>query len=339
MKRKNKIFPVGIFLLIFVIGLVISITAPMAYLVYAGKSGAGEIEKYTRDYSITLAEAFAQVAELSYHKKKYPELKSLFREKARDNTIDEAFFVLNSGRIVIHSRPEVQKRLNNNIFADEMTYNSDMILKQARIKSRSILFTNYNIIGEEIPGFPFPLGTPRGHRNFIKNHIYKDVNTVGWLVSRAVFIKKKPVGTVNFIISKKRIYSFLIEQINTSMYLVFLSVTGSFFLSFFISLVIFIRYRRIQKYAADTVLENGVRSVDPTSIREVYDTVDESEVEAMTVEVIDEIGEEEENVIKTPEIREETSGAQPVTVEEQPRVKRIDTSRTIRDAIPVRKKG
>ncbi len=339
MKTKKKLFPFGIFILLLFIELVISINASMAYLVYTGRSRTGEIETYIRNYSIPMAEAFARVAELSHRKEKNPRLETLFREKVQNDAIDEAFFVLTNGRIVIHSNPGVQKRLKNNILTDEFSYSTELILRQARKKSKDTLFSNYNIIGEEIPEFPFPMGTKRDHRNFIKKYIYSDVNSVGWLVSRAVFIKDRPVGTVNFIISKKRIYGFLIEHIKTSMNVLALAVIGSFFFSFIISLLIYIRYRRIQHYAESHEWDNGVRSVDMTNIKEIYDTDDESEIEEMTVEVIDEIGEEEETIIESPDIKEDIPVVGETGAKEPPdAVNRLDTSRTIRDAIPVKKK-
>ena len=58
-----------------------------------------------------MAEAFARVAEFSYSTKKYSSLKTLFHEKIEENTIDEAFFVLSDGKIIVHSSTTAEKEL------------------------------------------------------------------------------------------------------------------------------------------------------------------------------------------------------------------------------------
>ena len=70
-----------------------------------GPAGSSEIEADTRSYAMTLAEALGGSAELSYRAKNYTRLRTLFREKIGERTVDEAFFILKSGKLIAHSDP------------------------------------------------------------------------------------------------------------------------------------------------------------------------------------------------------------------------------------------
>jgi hypothetical protein len=50
-KIKKSIFPIGIFLMLFIILSIIAAGASFAYFMYAGKNGIAQIETYTRSYS------------------------------------------------------------------------------------------------------------------------------------------------------------------------------------------------------------------------------------------------------------------------------------------------
>ena len=250
MKQKTfrkKIFPVGIFLMLFLLEAIVAAGAISFYFYRTARTRIDEIDRYTRGYSTALAEACAGVAELSYRKKTYGSLTALFREKINQELIDEALFVLNDGTLVIHSRSEIEKELKGNIANDEFAYNIDLILAPARRNEKSAQFTQYNLAGKEIPLFPLPYGTPREHKQYIRQYIYPDINKTGWLVSRAVFDNKKAIGTVALIISKDRIYFFLDNLIRETLRLYRLAAYGSAALAFFVSLIVLIRYRGIQK--------------------------------------------------------------------------------------------
>ena len=250
MKKKvlrKKRFPIGIFLLLLLLESVIVCASVTYYFYFTAQKRITEIEQYTRGYSVALAEAFAGMAELSHKKKEYGPLTDLFREKIGQNIIDEAFFVLIDGTLIAHSRKDIEDELKGNMANDEFAYNLDLILAPAQKAEKSAKFSNYNISGKEIPSFPLPYGTSREHRNLIKKYLYPDINKTGWLVSRAVFDKNNAVGTVNFIISKDRIYSFLNQHILETLWLYRIGLQGSIGLAFFISLVVLLRYRSIQK--------------------------------------------------------------------------------------------
>ncbi|MCP4137261.1 MAG: hypothetical protein GY754_40200 [bacterium] len=263
-RLKTYIFPIGIFLMLFVMQSLLATAASFGYFIYAGKKRIADIEKYTKNYSITMAEAFARVAEFSHRTKKYKRLNTLFREKIQEHTIDEAFFVLIDGKLVLHSDKAVQKRLNGNIANDEFAYNIDWIMRPIRRKSREVQFSHYNIMSKNLPVFPIPFGSKRGHRRFIKQHLYKDINKLGWLLSKAVYVRNKPVGTVNFIISKDRIYTFLVEHITESKKIFLFAIGGVFQLSLLVSIVVLIRYRGIQKRAVRAT-EERMKSRHPVT--------------------------------------------------------------------------
>jgi hypothetical protein len=237
---KMKRFPIGIFLMLFIIESLVAGVAVAAYFLYAGKSRIEEMESYTRSYSISLADAFASVAELGYRTKKNSHLKTMFREKIEENIIAEAFFVLKNGRIIAHSDKERAKQLKGNIASDEFSYNLDLILRPVRQKSREVMFSDYDIINT-------PVSYGRNERMMLKRYLYPKIDSTGWLASKAVFIKKKPVGAVGFIISKEKIYSFIAEHIEHCKRILIASLCLSFVISLAVSLVVLLRYRSIQK--------------------------------------------------------------------------------------------
>ncbi len=237
---KLKRFPIGIFLLLFIIESLVAATAVVAYFIYAGKSQIEEMESYTRSYSISLAEAFSRVAEIGYRAKKPALLKTLFKEKIEEKLITEAFFVLKNGKIIAHSNKERTKQLKGNIASDEFAYNLDLILKPVRQKSREVLFSDYDIVDSPAP-------FERNERMLLKRYLYPKIDSTGWLASKSVFIKKKPAGVVGFIISKEKVYSFIAGHIERCKKILFASLCLSFVISLTIALVVLIRYRSIQK--------------------------------------------------------------------------------------------
>lgn len=250
MTRKNKTssrktsFPAAIFLIVFIIQLTAASGGIFAYFYSDTKSSIADIEGYTVNYSKTMAEAFASVAELSYRTKNYSSLKSLFREKIEENTIDEAFFVLQNGTLIVHSNTTTEKRLRGNIANDEMSYNLDLILQPVKGGSRELFFSNYNIIEKKIP-------FNRSEREMIQKYLYKDINTSGWLFTKAVFHKNKPVGSVNFIVDKGRIYNLIHTAIDNIQKLLLVAAAASFAIALITSLIIMIRFRKSAALIAD----------------------------------------------------------------------------------------
>ena len=239
-KLKRIIFPIGVFFLLFLTVSIIGIAGVASYIYLSGKKNIEDIETYTVNYSKTMAEAFARVAELEYPGKKYTALKALFREKIEDNTIDEAFFVLKNRKIVVHSSIETEKKLKGNIGSDEISYNIDMILQPVYTKSHELIFfKNYNITDKFIP-------FRKWERDLLSKYIYEDLNTTGWLFTKCIFHKQEPIGTVNFIISKERIYSSIRQSIDMVKLCSIFIIAVSALISFLVSLIVFFRYRSIQ---------------------------------------------------------------------------------------------
>src|SRR6056297_2880843 len=86
-------FPFGITIFILVISLLISAGISSSYFYFTSRKGIEDITGATEKYSRTLAEAFAEVAELAYKTRQYERLYTLFQEKIEANIIDEAFFI------------------------------------------------------------------------------------------------------------------------------------------------------------------------------------------------------------------------------------------------------
>jgi len=214
--------------------------AVLGYFVYVGKQRISDIESYTKNYSIALVNTFAGAAEMGYKRGPGDRLRALFGEIRQKNTFDEAFFVLRDGTLVVHSIEDTAKEIRGNISNDEISYNRDLILKPLLKNSREIQFTDYNIVSKRIP-------FNRMERTILKNYLYGGIDTSGWLVSKSVFQKKEPVGTMNLIIGKDRIFEFIEAQREESVRMFFISLAFAFAISFILAMVIFIRYRTIQR--------------------------------------------------------------------------------------------
>ncbi len=237
---KKKGFPVGILFLMLFLLIALSAVISSAYFYFGVKKGIKDIEGYTKNYAITMADAFAEVAELSYRLKDYTKLKKLFQSKIRENTIDEAFFVLKDGELIAHSNKEREKQLEGNIANDEFAYNIELILLPVKEKKRDIQFIDYKIFEKKAPFKKIEM-------KLLKEYIYPKINIDGWLVTKAVFSmekkKEEAVGTVNFIISKDRIYNYIKSQFDESGKLIIYMGALSFLLSVILSFIIFLRYK------------------------------------------------------------------------------------------------
>ena len=268
-KFRKVFFPVGIFLMLFIIQSAAVFVSVSAYFVHTGKKRISDIENYTRNYCITMAEGFSSLAELSSKTKNYKNLRELFQEKLRENTVDEAFFVLPNGKIIVHSNKDAEKNLEGNIANDEFLYNLDTIFKPLKKNSSEVFFDNYNYIGKDVP-------FERDERMLLKKYLYEDVDKSGWIVVRAVFNKKKPVGSVGFIISKERIYGFIKTHIAETYRILFIALISSFSISVIISIIIFVRYRMIEsrtmKFTGESAepsskdkIENNIELLEETN--------------------------------------------------------------------------
>ena len=199
-KENKRSYPWGIFSACCISLIIFSAAVSALYFFVSAKSGIDEIEMYTRKYASAIAAASADVAELSYAQKNCAALKRLFQEKITQNLIDEAFFILDDGKIMAHSSAATEKMLDGNVANDEFRYNIDLLLLPLTKKTRDVIFINYNILNREIPF------TPR-EKMLIKRYIYRGINSVGWLATIVVYSKGKGVGTVKFLIGTERIYT------------------------------------------------------------------------------------------------------------------------------------
>ena len=83
----------------------------------------------------------------------------------------------------------------------------------------------------------------RQYRKLIKKYIYKDIEKLGWLVTKAVVVKGRFVGTVSFIVDKVEIYNFIKKHIALAKKILIIDLAASFGISFLVVLAFFIRYR------------------------------------------------------------------------------------------------
>ncbi len=235
---KNRyIFPLSVFFLILIMEALLISFGIGFYFYITGKKNINDIEKYTMGYSRTLAESFAKVSEFCYKKHDFTALRDLFHKKIEADMIDEAFFVLGNGKLVVHSNTKTKKNLKGNIANDEISYNIDMILAPLKKNDSRLSFSNYNIIGREIP-------FNRKQKELIGKYIYKNINSNGWLFTKAIFQNRKPAGTVNFITSKKRIHDSLSFYIKKAKNNIAMGLFVSFFFSLVISVYVMIRYMK-----------------------------------------------------------------------------------------------
>jgi len=239
--RKTRI-PLGVFVLLLALLMTLSAAISAGYFYFSVRRDVANIEQFTMKHSVALAGAFADVAELSFRVKKYDSLKKLFRDEMSAGMIDEAFFVLPTGKIVAHSNPQTEKNLEGTIGSDEFSYNPDIILGPLHRKERDIRFSPYNIIGGKIP-------FNKIERELIRRYIYGDVMVNGWITTKAVFaVKKKkelPVGTVGFITGKEKIYRRIEEGRKEVLRLAAYLGAASAAISLVIFFIVMLRYRMI----------------------------------------------------------------------------------------------
>jgi hypothetical protein len=248
-KLKKAGFPFGIFFIMLLLLVLLSSAVVAGFFYFSVMRGIDDIETGIRKYSTAMAEASSDVADLSNRIKNYSRLKTLFTQKITENMIREAFFVLENGKIIAHSRADVQRKLKDNIINDEFAYNIDLILQPLKNKSKEIQYLPYNIMDNR--KLPFN----REEIRLLKEYIYPEIKVNGWLVTKAVYSKpgkrraEKGIGTVNFIISRDKIYDLILsrrdESIKLSEYLGYVSLG----IAFFISIIIFVRYRSIMASA------------------------------------------------------------------------------------------
>ncbi len=241
--RERNVIPVGIFLMLFFIEGCIAAGASIAYFIYAGTSGIGEIESYVRSHSLSTAEAFAAEAGPGIRKKKFSGLRSLFRDTMDKGTIDEAFLVLSDGTFVVREERGAGTKSEAGDADSEWSHSLAMILAPVRRATRETIIADYSV-----PSRPVPFRDDV--RPLLRRYLYPGIESNGWLVTRAVFVKKKPAGAVGFIVGKQKIYDFIEAHMYASLHVFLVGLGGAFLVSLALSLVVFLRYRSIRRGSA-----------------------------------------------------------------------------------------
>lgn len=231
-------FPWGVLFVMLLLLATLSIAASAGYFYFTCTGAIRDIVDSTRKHSTELIEALGSVAEFSYARKSYGRLRLLLREKLKGSNGMVVFFTLADGSIKAHSSPEGEKAVDGNIAGDEFTYNRDQIFLPLAAKTGEVHFLEYNIISRSVP-------FDRRQRAFIKRFLYPAIGSTGWLATRAVYHRAKPVGTINFIISKDRVYSAITNTAAGTRRLLTLLLLGSLLVSLIVSLMVFLRVERI----------------------------------------------------------------------------------------------
>jgi hypothetical protein len=324
---KKRGFPFGVFLLLLFLLLMLGGAVTASYFYFGIKNDIAEVETTTKEYSTTLAEAFTDVAGLSYRYKNYAQLTTLFRDKIQDNTIAEAFFVLADGTIVVHSNRDVERELQGNIANDELAYNIDMIMMPLRRRERAIRFNEYNILNKRVP-------FNRLEKKLIRQYIYKNIFVNGWLVTKAVYVRKQrteaAVGTVNFILGKDKIYSLIFRYIKEVTLIASVLGVLSFVIAFFVSLLVYVRYRKLYRMIdTQDIMEphTAQGSGGDTTLR-IEDADGPAQPVDESLPVAAGIAGDEDAAYQTPEPAYQYSRE----------AIHFDIQKTVRDAIPVKKR-
>lgn len=236
---KPKLFPFGIFIFLLLF-LILSSTFIIGLYFYINtQNQISTIERETKDYAITLTNACAQIAESSTKKNLSSGLNKFFRKNNKKNIYFKAFFVLKNGKILAHSDLEEKKSLKNNIATDEFSYNISQILGPLKHKKHETLFVDYHIYEKEIP-------FSKQNRKLLKKYIYSEIDKNGWLSTRAILRDKKKIGTVNFIITKDKIYQEIFRNIAFAKRNAVRAYAFSFIFSLFFALIVLLRYQSIR---------------------------------------------------------------------------------------------
>ncbi len=326
--RKKNPFPIGIFIALLIILVLLAAAISSLYIYTETKERVTEAEAHIRNYSIPLAEAFARVAELSFPERDFVKLETLFSDKIRENAIDEAFFVLADGRIIVHSQKAITEKLKGNIANDEITYNLDLILKPLRTRSNETYFIDYHIIENTIPFDTY-------QKKLLKEFISSKIEINGWLVTRAVFVKNKPIGTVTFIISKNRVYADIISTFEESIKLFIILVLAALIIALFISVIDTVRYRSISRLSAEPALApsaEGELSELPGDSFIIQELGSGNDIIFAGTDTLTD-WQPDDSVIREAGMRDYPEGE--TNGENTP----LDAHRIIKDPIPVRRKG
>jgi len=193
-----------------------------------------------RNISKTLITMYSDAAGLAYTTKSTYKLVSLFHQQQSLRGIKEIFFVLDNGTIVAHSDETKEKELHGNITNDEFRYNIDMILYPYSIQSKQLFIYDYFM-----PDITIPYS--KDIRHLIKRFIYKDIDTNSWLVSKAVFVNGKSIGTVNCIIVKEPVYQIIDSSFYESMVIIAIIGIISFFTSLIAGVIVYTRQKKVCK--------------------------------------------------------------------------------------------
>ncbi|MBN1501278.1 MAG: hypothetical protein JW982_14055 [Spirochaetes bacterium] len=276
MSRTVKIFfPIGIFLILFMLFFSLS-SGISGYFYY--KYMINFIDKSTGDAnnaSIALIDACSIIAEISDGDEQIKRLSDFFAGSPQKNLFSSAFYASGNGKIIAHSNPAEVRELNGNLASDEFKYNIDQIFFPLSQEGKKIYLSDYFILDEEIP-------FSKEEIRYLKQYLYKNIDRNGWLASKAIEKKIKTgknkyeirkTGTINFILSKKNIYSEILKTKEKLIRNTILLGAVSCLLSLFISLIIYMRFISIKRKTLRSAppIQQSVYSGNPEDMEIDFD--------------------------------------------------------------------
>ncbi|HEY1405917.1 MAG TPA: hypothetical protein VF857_04850 [Spirochaetota bacterium] len=267
----NRIFfPFGIIITLFIAFSAISVGGISIYSYLAVKDVVIKAESDMKEYLSPLVAACAQIAASGDDKKNKIIMDPLFADYRKKGIVTKAFFVKDDGSVIAHSDASEVATLKNNIATDEFTYNLDQIFLPLKQNSAEIYITDYYLIDRQ---FPFDKKITK----YLKQYFDKNIDRNGWLLSKSVFDKKgKGYGVVAFIVNKEAMYDSIKDTISNGIKLIRFSLAGSACLAFFISLIVFIRYRMIHSESSSRV-ERKIALINRQDSSLIYDSDDISD--------------------------------------------------------------
>ncbi|MGL4369252.1 MAG: hypothetical protein ACRCUT_06225 [Spirochaetota bacterium] len=239
---KRILFPFGIFVISAVFCVGGAAAGVGGYFYVSLRQDISDFERTTQQYLVPLLDACAHMGSLDGGKKSGMKMNALFREYRQGNIVFKAFFVRDDGSLIAHSGDDEMKALNNNIAADEFTYNLDQIFLPLKKNMKEPLFADYYLIDKKNP-------FDKEQTVFLKKYIYPAIDRNGWILGKQVVFNDKPFGVVVFLVDKEPVYAMIQKSHHDIIFYGKLSVLCALTLSLLLSLFIAIRYRMIYSRA------------------------------------------------------------------------------------------
>ena len=235
---KRIFFPFGIFAVSIVLLAGGSAAGIAGYHYVALKSGIADFENRTQQYLVPLLDACVQMGSIDGGKESGGKMSLLFRDYQQRKIVYKAFFVKEDGTVLAHSGSDDVKVLNNNIAADEFTYNLDQIYLPLKKDMKEPLFADYYLIDRKVP-------LERRQADLVKKYLYPSIDRNGWILARQVRFNDKPFGVVAFLVDKEPVYLMVEKSIKNTVWMGKIGIAAALAFALLFSLIAAIRGRMV----------------------------------------------------------------------------------------------